>query len=391
MKKNTLTYLVIFLSLAFAGGAVGMLINNKDNLLKNKESTPTSTLSVLGEKKKTKSEYDEMASQIIACMDNRLKNEDGIYYSNLICDQNDNCDPVFSNRSSTPPIWAKFKYAKLHQDQEMFDSLLTDAKNVKDNVNTIQNVFWNCKFVAEVMDDFEILRRAGIITTKEKQLITLNLCIERNTYFYGKITEGQEKSVPDEPIQFNLQELATALENPDYQGKFVLAMEDPNFVTFLPSEYLAKYWMTHQEEDLKKSNFFFHQALELVKKQHQTMSPAYICMVGETSLDYFRLFEDKYYLELAKTLYNNTNIKPDSLKTMGILDQAVCGRFVKGMATLTKENDYYLHSNQIMTNLIQNHRDNSGCFVDGLNTSEKEVPIYANSLIVDLLLESQDE
>ncbi len=396
MKKNILIYLAILLSLGFAGASVGLILKTKTNLFKQPVSNSGPSLAILGPKS-SQTKKDQIAKEVLLCMDEQLKNSKGIYHNNLLCNRKSQCKPVESNRSSTQPIWAKFQYVKRHHSEAMLQSLLVDAEKAEEHINTIQNVFWNCKFAVDMYEDAHKLKTSDLISDKDERNLVFNLCFKRNVYYYSQIPEEHQQEVPDTPYQPNLNTFETNLNKEDYRAKYVLDRSQTDLVTFLPSEYLARYRLSHKINDLKRANFFFHQSLELIKDNSTELKPKDICMIGQASLDYYQLFETDYYLQLAKTIHNNfTQIQPTNLSHKNLMDKAVCAYFTHNIAQATNEPSFEAKRQTFIQDLLTNHLEENKsskkgrCFVSDLST-QREKPIYANSLIVDLLLESQNE
>jgi hypothetical protein len=405
MKKNILIYLVIFLSLAFAGASAGLIVSSQPKLASKilpKQLSPTNQT----EKKLTKAlnsqpaemdEYDQIAKKTLSCMDEKLKDDNGIFFGVVTCNDKNKCDVVRSNRTTHMVIWSKLKYLGKHHDQQYLESALTDAEALRKEVGSIQNIHWNAKLALEMRPLLDQLTQGQVITQPENDKLSENLYQYRNVYYHQNIPEEYVDITPDAPIKISVNDLKQDLNNPDYASKYVLEKNNFQYLDYLPSEYIARYQLLNEGEELKKANFFFSQGLELIKKQKDQAPAKSVCMLGEASLDYYRLTQSQRYLDIAKALWSYQDLSPSSFRELNLEDKALCAYFTNSLTQITNEQDYAANLKQYMQDITSNHLNENEakwgsdyCFesktTEFKNVPTKNINTYVNSVLVSLLL-----
>lgn len=405
MKKNTLTYLIIPLSLAFAGAAVGLIITSQPNLalkILPKQLSPSTkaekTLSqFLDSKPAQLSEYDEIAAKTLACMDEKLKDDNGIFFGIVTCNNNNKCDQVRSNRSTHPVVWAKFNYFAKHYDLSYLESAIVDAESLRREIQSIQNVFWNAKLSLENKSHIDDLLRYQLISETEYAKLTDNLYNYRNVYYNQEIPEKYVDITPEAPIKISAEKLRQDLNNPDYQDKYVLERDNFFYLDYLPSEYVARFQLFNDAQELKKANFFYSQGLELIKKQKKEAPAKSVCMLGEASLDYYQLTDDTRYLDVARILWDYHDLSPQNFGKLNLEDKAICAYFTNSLSKVAQEPNYTTNFKQYVQDIVANHLNAEAsewgedyCFESKTtiyqNVPTKNKTVNINAVIVSLLL-----
>lgn len=357
---------------------------------------------IFGQPAQPLTERQQIAQKAIGCLDEKMKDERGVYYSLLICNQNNACQEMPNNQKNTPPIWAKTKLFAINHDQKLLESILTDARNIAEKVNSIQNVIWNARFVAKMAPLVDKLQQAKAISITEKNHLIANLFYHRTIYFFDRLTTEEIDKIP----HFNpdSSKFQSDLINKQYQSQYELPdKNNPDqryeYVSSLASDFLARYQLTQEEIELKKANYFYQQNLELIKTTKNKTSFNDWCAAGITSLDFYNYYQNPEYLKIALILYQNRDLSASTLiKTANLKDKAMCAYFINQLFLTTNNYDYYQQKEILIEDFLVNHLNKNDkkwgadyCFENQTitmhNTPLKEKITYTNSLIIDLLLD----
>jgi hypothetical protein len=276
--------------------------------------------------------------------------------------------------------------------------LLADANSLAEHVESIQNIFWNAKLVMQMQPLLNKLAKHGVIDARQKNLLTANLWHHRNVYVHQEIPEEHRSFTPQEAIYINPEILRKDLQNPSYQSQFVLGDDDFFYLDFLPSEYIARYQLTGEQQELKKANFFFSQALELVKQQKEKTPKKALCMLGEASLDYYQLTDDENYIDVAEILWSYQDLKPEAMRKNFLRDKVACAYFTRHLGQVSRDSTYQQYVQRYLQDIISNHLNQDQaqwgsdyCFetmtTSFQNVPTKDKPTYLNAWLVALLLE----
>ncbi len=328
-------------------------------------------------------EKSAIAEKAINCL-NKMKDQRGAYLFERLCDSSGNCKNTEGNHSGPRPIWARFKHYQKTKNKTDLLIIDEDLSTNLNEVNVIQNDFWNCKLMHELWESnllsetekksikdlclYSLLRPSSV-DEADKQ-INLGL-VNKPNFRYLKNKFSQQNTTSIKPILIKNNLLETA---------------------FYSSEFVGKSYFTKQNIDLKRAEFFFNQATEMAIRQQKEIRYNEICTLGEASLDLFKATKDNDYLDFAKYLWINKKIYSLDYDFSG---RTVCAYFANSLYQITKDIKYQKTREELLASLVSNNLDEKnrygyvngdGCFNSDKNEDKIRKPSNENALIIGMLL-----
>lgn len=219
-----------------------------------------------------------------------MKNNTGVYYYGYSCDlQKTNCKyfPT-DNRVGAQVIWARFQQYKKTRDANDLASLTNDLATYTDvnRVPTIQNEFWNCKLMSDLIQDTTLSTQ---IRDSAKQICA------RGGYYpldYDQINTIISSGSFKEP---NIQDLLQGKGLPSGLTTDIKRFTDHAVYS---SDFSTKYMLNRQEKDLQIAKLYFTKALYEYGQNEQELSDKY-ALLGIASLDLYKATKNQQYLDEA--------------------------------------------------------------------------------------------
>jgi len=323
----------------------------------------------------------EIAKKTLSCLEN-MRNSKGIYFFQKNCDTKNVCTSTESNHSGLRVIWSYFKsFRKTNND---LNKVIRDLKAYT-NVNVIQNDFWNCKLMVDLIN--------GKGLNQQDKENAKNICL------YSLLRPSMEIEA-EKQIKLGLVKLPNLMniKNKIIKGdkntiRPLIIKSDVFEASYYASEFIGRYLINKQPEELKKAEFFFDQATIILIKE-QNIDAKSTCTLGEASLDLYRINKDKNFLDFAEFLWINKKIYEPNYDLAG---KTVCSFFANSLKTLTKSDKYKKGENEIIAEAVKNNLDSKtyklytnddGCFnSDNFDSQNRAIKLTSeNGLLAGILL-----
>jgi len=325
----------------------------------------------------------EIAKKTLSCLE-KTKNLKGIYFFQKNCDTKNVCTGTESNHSGLRVIWAYFKSFQKTNNNGDLNKVIRDLKAYT-SVNVIQNDFWNCKLMVDLIN--------GKGLNQQDKENAKNICL------YSLLRPSMEIEA-EKQIELGLVKLSNLvnIKNKIIKGdkntiKPLIVKSDVYETSYYASEFIGRYHINKQPEELRKAEFFFDQATIILIKE-QSIDAKSVCTLGEASLDLYKVNKDKNFLDFAEFLWINKKIYEPNYD---FTSKTICAFFTNDLKSLTKSDKYKKGENEIIAEAVKNNLDSKtyklytnddGCFnSDNFDSQNRAIKLTSeNGLLSGILL-----
>lgn len=317
------------------------------------------------------------------------KDTKGIYSLGCACVDADcnQCQNLPNSWREMPfMIWGRVKYYEQTKDQEALNKILEDFNTLSTKILQLNR--WNCKLM------YDIWQNSGI--SQEIKNKALALC-EKGGY------EGsQEDSIEDQNIEDLISETIKNIVNKqsiNIDKRYDKKILEENFyrnASCTSENAIISNWNELIKDDkirlgIKKSgltlfrNALFGYSLKEVPSVYDNS------ILGVASLDYYKITNQKDYLDFALYLYEKN--KTISMDKIFSYDYAYDAFFTRELKNLITKEEYDENYKKIVFNIINNGFDYKGYNAEFKNkgafhNSYKTYLTKENGLIVGLILDN---
>jgi hypothetical protein len=310
-----------------------------------------------------------------------IKDEQGLYYRG----------EAWSYRDGVSVIWGEFKYLE-NSDNPNKESLLQDIRNYSDReiAKIIQNDFWNCKLMEDLMD-------SSIFNSEELEMVS-KICIlseyEHNAPFWEAILKIEDTDL--DPIKESIySKIDEFLEKGKVSINYQEILDnDPEIYEypFFSSDYISRYFIGGEtRKDYINSAFWlFDVYLERLSESFDSISQEELCSAGVAALDLNRMDNNNKLIDFSKEILSLSEKKDSSF-----YGNTVCSFLANEIYKETNNEEYLNKKYSLIENNIENYFDdedsliylNEGGFIEKYGEVFEKSSRY-NGLFLGILSES---